>query len=672
MSTFLLRFTLALSILCMINPSVNAQQGISLLVPLNGTVNMQAEVGASATTQLVFTNIGLLAGSVTISGFNRTEFTGSADSVLTLNVADTASYTITFSPTTQGQISDTIIISGDLGTIYVVLNGTGLSGAADGSFTLSANAVNFSSVVIGTTSESNIIVTNTSTGQETITASLAGAAEFSLSTQSSFNLQAGESATITVAFSPASAAEVSDSLVISSGLRTRLLLVNGIGIESSDTLRTFIVSSGTIDFGTVLVGSSATGQTTVISTSTAARNIQLRLASGTNFNISSNDNFTLGVLSTVGVVVQYTPTSEGNHTDTLIVTDGSASVYVILRGTASTTPVFGWKLSPTLVTFGPAAANTVVESAVKIENPSSTAIVVDSVNIVGQDAAEFEITSSQTVPFTVAANSSAEITISTTLRDSMISPIAWISVTAEGKTKQAVLLQLLDSTLIGKARDTVRIRVENTSGTIGGTARVIVTLLADLPKEAARGEITYEFNSSVMVPFRQPLASVIVNGQRQVTFDFTPEGTAQGEIMTSELFTLTLGDAESTPVKVTSLKLFTASGSQMKTETFSNDALVSVDDARGRTVNANSAGMSLGLSPNPAVNSVTVSYISTNVPSSLAIYNSMGMLVADVTGLLPQTTSGEVGISLQALASGTYLVRLSSGTSTIVRTLVKH
>lgn len=672
MSTFLFRFTLTLSILCTITTSVYAQQGIALLSPLNGTVNMQADVGASATTDIVFTNITLLAGNVAISGFNRTEFTGSADSVLTLDIADTAAYTITFSPTTQGLISDTIIISGDLGTIYVVLNGTGLSGAADGSFTLSANVVNFSSVVIGATAESNIIVTNTSTGQETITASPTGAAEFSLSTQSSFNLQAGESTMISVAFSPESAAVFSDTLVFSSGLRNKYLFLNGIGIESSDTIQTFIVSSGTIDFGTVLVGNSATGQTTVISTSTAAQNIQLRLASGANFNIVSNDNFTLGVLSTVGVVVQYTPASEGNHTDTLIVTDGSASVYVILRGTASTTPVFDWKLSPTLVTFGPAAANAVVESAVTIENLSSTAIVVDSVNIAGQDAAEFEVTSSQSVPFTVAAKSSAEISISTTLRNSMISPIAWISVTAEGKTKQAVLLQLLDSTLIGEARDTVRIRVENTSGIIGGTARVIVKLLADLPKEAARGEITYEFNSSVMVPLRQPLASVIVNGQRQVTFDFTPEGTAAGEIMTSELFTLTLGDAESTPVKVTSLKLFTESGSQMSTETYSNDALVSVADADGRTVNANSAGMSLGLSPNPAVNSVTVSYISTNVPSSLAIYNSMGMLVADVTGLLPQTTSGEVGISLQALASGTYLVRLSSGTSTIVRTLVKH
>ncbi|MBI2793154.1 MAG: choice-of-anchor D domain-containing protein [Ignavibacteria bacterium] len=669
MQTHVLRFTTALSIMCMITLSMNAQQGLVLLSPLNGVASMKAEVGATASTQIVFTNVSFLTGSVSISGFNRTEFTGSADSVIALDVADTAAYTVTFSPTAQGNILDTIIISGNLGTIYVVLNGTGLSSAADGSFTLSTNALDFNPIVINTTAESNVVITNTSSAQETITANLILDSEFSLSTPSSFNLQAGESATIKVDFSPTAAAEFSDSLVISSGLVTKSLLVNGNGIESNDTIRTFILSSGSIDFGSVLVGSKTTGQTSIISTSTATQNIQLRLVNGTNFSIISNDKFTLGALSTITINVEYTPAAEGDDTDTLIVTDGSAYIYVSLRGTASTTPFLGWQLTPAIVTFGPAKTNTVVTSAITIENLSSTAIVIDSAIIAGQDAAEFEITSSQAFPFTVAANASAEIAISTTMRDSMNSTIAWITVSAEGRSKQAILVQVFDAASV---RDTVRVRCENTRGTIGGTARVVVTLLSDLPQEVVRGEITYEFNASVMVPIRVPLTSIIFDGQRQVTFSFTPESTAEGEVMTSEMFTLTLGDAESTPVKITSLKLFNSSGRELNTETISNDALVSVDDAGGRTVNANSAGLSLKLTPNPAVNNVTATFKSTAFPSGLAVYNSMGVLVADATAMLPQSTEGEVGISLQAFASGTYLVRFSSGTSTIVRTLVKY
>lgn len=669
MQTLVLRFTFALSFICIAAFSMNAQQALVLVSPINGEVNMQAEVGASASTQILFTNISLLAGDASISGFNRTEFTGSADSVITLDVADTAAYTITFSPTTQGKISDTIIISGSLGTIYVVLNGTGLSGAADGSFTISANALDFNSIFINTTAESNIIVTNTSSAQETITANLILASEFSLSTPSSFNLQAGQSAIVNVNFSPTISGDYSDSLVISSGSMTQSLRVNGTGIESNDTLRTFIVSSGRIDFGSVLVGSNTTGQTTIISTSTSTQNIQLRLVSGTNFSIVSNDNFTLSALSAVVVSVEYSPTAMGDHTDTLIVSDGSAYIYVSLRGNASTTPFLDWQLTPSVVTFGPAEVNAAVTSVVTIENLSSTAIVINNASIQGQDAAEFEIASSQTFPFTVAGNATAEISISTKMSNNMISPIAWLTVSAEGRTKQALLVQIFDTASV---RDTVRVRCENTRGTIGGTARIVVTLLSDLPKEAVRGEITYEFNASVMVPIRVPLTSIIFNGQRQVTFNFTPDGYAEGEVMTSELFTLTLGDAESTPVKITSLKLFNSSGREMQTETFSNEALVSVDEAGGRTVNANNAGLSLQLSPNPAVTNVTATFKSTAFPSNLAIYNSMGVLVADVTNMLPQSTEGDVGISLQALASGTYLVRFSSGTSTIVRTLVKY
>lgn len=275
--------------------------------------------GTSKTLTLSVSNssqspLTLKSASVTTKYFSLT-----APSLpLTLAAGQSSSLSLAFTPNAAGNFSATVAISSDAstGVSNIALAGSGVS---DGQLVLNPASAAFGTVTIGTKQSESVTITNTGGTSVTVSNAAASGTGFQLSgITTPLTLNASQSATFTVTFSPQTAAAAWGTVTITSDASnpTVTMSLSGTGTTAVGLLA---VSPATLNLGSVVVGASgsASGKLT---------------ASGANVTITgastNNSVFTIGGLplpmtlaagQTASFSVTFSPLTTGTANGTLTV-----------------------------------------------------------------------------------------------------------------------------------------------------------------------------------------------------------------------------------------------------------------------------------------------------------------------------------------------------------------
>jgi Abnormal spindle-like microcephaly-assoc'd, ASPM-SPD-2-Hydin len=270
--------------------------------------------GQSETLSVTVTNSGSSSVTVSSVSVNNAAFTiNNLSAPLTLAAGQSVEFSVTFAPTTVGSVSGDVTFNSNSGTFNLPLNGKGV---ANWDLTASPASLDFGNVSVGTSSTLPLTINNPGTTSQTVSIGRVGGAGFSVSgVKLPLVLDAGQSFTFSVIFTPASAGAASGSILASSPTDPVLTVpLTGTGVNPSGQLN---VSPSTMNFGNLGIGQNA------------AQNGQLT-ATGSSVTVSSasmsNGVFQLSGISlpmsiaagqSVNYTVTFTPQTSGVASGTL-------------------------------------------------------------------------------------------------------------------------------------------------------------------------------------------------------------------------------------------------------------------------------------------------------------------------------------------------------------------
>ena len=372
------------------------------------------DLGASSSLTLTVTNTTTFTSTVNvtniaISGTNATDFTQTSNCT---SLAQGASCTITivFVPTAIGSRDAVITVTNDSTsdpTLTTTLTGNGVNTTA----TLTPASAIFPNTDIGATSAAQVFTfTNTSTIAETASAVAAtGDYAVSANTCASVSIAASGTCTISVTFTPTGAGMRSGTLLVtnsSTGDPTLTATLTGTGLDTTATL-----TPASADFGSVYAGGGTSAAKVFTVTNTSATAITLKsVAIGGNFTDTTTCGATLAAGATCTVSVIFAPLSSGSLTGTLTVSNSTtANPTLTANLTGSGLPTTA-TLSPLTATYG----NTIVGATSAAQtfvwtNTSSIALTVSKISTTGNFAV-----SATTCTGSIAANATCTVSVTFT------------------------------------------------------------------------------------------------------------------------------------------------------------------------------------------------------------------------------------------------------------------
>ena len=407
----------------------------------------QVAASTSAAQTVTFTNVGNTPVGIGSYSFNAIGFTQQNNCPPTLQPSQSCQFAFQFAPNQPGSFTSSFAISptGSAVNPTVTLTGQGVASGAggSGSLTLSANALNFNSQLIGTTGYSQTVyITNSGTVPVTVNSITSTLANGSVGNANDFQstsvysncyspyigysnvLSPQQSCYINVSFTPSAAGTETATLSINDTTLAspETVTLTGIGVAASQVLE-FL--PGNQVFADQPVGVPSAAQTFyVYSTGTAPVTIDRALVSG-DFQLSydwcSSRTITgVTIPGTAGgycyVSVTFTPTVVGARTGTLTLIDSATGTPQVLslagNGIAQSGTVM---LDPSALVFPAQPQGTTSSSqTVSLSNPGNTPVTVNSITTTGNFAETWNYGS---LPFTLSpgGNYSVYVTFTPTV-----------------------------------------------------------------------------------------------------------------------------------------------------------------------------------------------------------------------------------------------------------------
>jgi hypothetical protein len=280
---------------------------------------------------------------------------------------------------------------------------------------VSPTALSFGSVTVGTNSTGATVTITNNGGQATsiqqVTSSLpefvviAAAMPVSLAPRSSMSFQ--------VVFKPNVAATFSGSIVITPGHKGGgpvSIGVSGVGIlSSSSQSQTFLLSTSTtsLNFGNLLVGSSASQPLTLTNTGTGSVNISQVAATGAGFTVNGfSSGVSLAAGQSLSLTANFAPASVG-------AVAGSISVASTATNSPATIPLSGTGIQPQIsvipssISFGNVTAGVTNSQTITIRNAGTATLNVSQASLVGTGF----ISSGLVLPLSVSAGGSSSFNV---------------------------------------------------------------------------------------------------------------------------------------------------------------------------------------------------------------------------------------------------------------------
>jgi hypothetical protein len=275
---------------------------------------------------------------------------------------------------------------------------------------LSSSTLSFGNVVVGSSNTLTVTATNSGTASVTITGAEASASEFSLSAPSlPLTVSAGQSATLSVVFTPSAAVNVTGTISISSNASEGTLTVSlsGTGIAPGQ----LVANPSSMNFGAVLLGGTQTKSAVLTNAGGANVTISQATVSGADFQLSGLSlPLTLNPGQSADVAVTFNPQSGGVQIGTISLTvslSGSASqvhlraarsngssfnkprrmsagsdtVTISLAGSGTTAGQLS--TNPTSLGFTNVEVDTSQSQSVTLSNPGGSTVLVTQASVTG-------------------------------------------------------------------------------------------------------------------------------------------------------------------------------------------------------------------------------------------------------------------------------------------------
>ncbi len=371
-----------------------------------------ADLSGAAVFNLTLASLGGLTGTVTLS---------------TDGVAAIPGTTATFSPASAALPGASVLtLAAGTGTPAGTYNITALANSGNitrtaaltviipvSSVRLSATALNFGDLIVGTTSAAQILtVTNPGKTALTVT-SISAPPGFTETNTCGTSLAAGKACTISVTFAPHSVIVYSENLTITDSDTTspQKVLLTGTSLGAP----VVSLTPGSLSFGNNVYLTPSAAKTVILANTGTA---DLAIASLTVTGVNSGDftqtntcPATVAINATCTITVTFTPAGAGQRNAAITINDNAVSTPQTVSLTGAETAAIS--ASPKSLTF---SSTTVGSSSaaktVTVTNASTAAIPVTGFTFTGANAGDF----SQTNTCGISLMGSGSCTVSVTFR----------------------------------------------------------------------------------------------------------------------------------------------------------------------------------------------------------------------------------------------------------------
>ncbi len=362
-------------------------------------------VGSNQSLSETLTNTG--ASSVTISqvGISGTGFSLSGITTpATLTAGQSATFSVTFTPQSAGSGvgSLTVTSSASNPTLTIPLSGTAVTPGALGS---NPTSLSFGNVAVGSNQSLSETITNTGGSSVTISQVGISGTGFGLSgITAPVTLTAGQSATFTVRFTPASTGGLSGNITITSNASnpTVTIPLSGTGVAPG-ALGSNPTSLG---FGSVTVGSNKSLSETVTNTGGSSVTISQIGISGTGFSLSGvTTPVTLTPGQSATFTATFTPASASGVSGNVTITSNAPALTIPLTGTGVAPGVLA--SNPTSLSFGNVTVGSNQSLTDTVTNTGGSSVTISQAAISGTG---FSLTGI-TAPVTLTPGQSASFSV---------------------------------------------------------------------------------------------------------------------------------------------------------------------------------------------------------------------------------------------------------------------
>ena len=273
------------------------------LLPLHAHSNQQLQsnpanirfgsvaIAQSQSQSAVLTNNGRTSVTISAITANGTGFSVSGLKLpAVLAAGQTATITVSFEPTRTGWINGSVTVTSTASnsTLQMGLRGVGTSGSA---LTAAPSSVSFGQVNVGSNSSLSVVLTNSGSSSETLTAFQVVGSSFGVSSPNlPITLNKGQSVTLSVTFTPQSTGLLNGSVYVP-GPNLNVPLS---GTGATTTAGQLSVTPSTLSFGSIDVGSTGSQPSTItasggsVTVSSASSSSSQFTVSGTSFPLTLN------------------------------------------------------------------------------------------------------------------------------------------------------------------------------------------------------------------------------------------------------------------------------------------------------------------------------------------------------------------------------------------------
>lgn len=263
-------------------------------------------------------------------------------------------------------------------------------------------------------------------------------------------------------------------MTVASGTTTGYLALPAVTASNTGGIGPINGGGTTVEFGSVAVGSTATGTLTIYNTGSAALTVSAISISDPQFTIvTPKPPFTMAAGASQAISLQFKPTSTGEQVASLTITAGGSTTLfapVTLLGLGT------GQVSAPVVQFGSVQVGSTATAAVTVNNTGTVSLTVTAIT-----SSDPEYTVTTALPITIAAGAQMNITVQF-LPTSAGEHAATLTFTANGSTTTIAPVNL-DGT--GVAGSSPQI-------TAGGVVNA-----ADYAAKVSRGALAFAFGTNL-------------------------------------------------------------------------------------------------------------------------------------------------------------------------------
>ena len=388
----------------------------------NQTVNTTS--GASTITLSNTGNASLTGIAITITGANPADFAQTNTCGTTLAASANCTISVTFTPASVSSFTATFSVADNASNSpqTVALDGSGTA-APTPVANLSPTSISFPSTSVSSSATAQTL-TLTNTGNAALTGiaiSLAGAnpADFAQTTTCGSTLATMASCTISVTFTPLSAASFTATISVADNASgsPQIAALSGTGTPTPAPQAVLLPTS--LGFGGQNTGTSSVAQTIVLrNTGSATLTVGSIAITGVNasaFGQTNTCGTTLAANASCLISVTFTPQMAGALTAAITVTDNASGSpqTAALSGTGTVPPAPEAILTPTSLVFASQLLNTTSASqTITLSNPGTATLSISSISLPGSNSSAYARTT--TCGGTLAAGATCTISVTFT------------------------------------------------------------------------------------------------------------------------------------------------------------------------------------------------------------------------------------------------------------------